>query len=97
MERQLADLPRQSVARRAIEDNGKILVTRDLAEAAAAADRIAPEHLELCVEDPFALLPLIHNAGSVFLAGTPRRRWGTISRVQTTPCPHPALPASPAP
>ena len=67
VERQLADLPRQSVARRAIEDNGKILVTRDLKEAAAAADRIAPEHLELCVEDPFALLPLIHNAGSVFL------------------------------
>ena len=67
VERQLADLPRQSVARRAIQDNGKILVTRDLKEAAAAADRIAPEHLELCVEDPFALLPLIHNAGSVFL------------------------------
>ena len=67
VERQLADLPRQSVARRAIEDNGKILVTRDLKEAAAAADRLAPEHLELCVEDPFALLPLIHNAGSVFL------------------------------
>ena len=42
VERQLADLPRQSVARRAIEDNGKILVTRDLKEAAAAADRIRP-------------------------------------------------------
>ena len=97
VERQLADLPRQSVARRAIEDNGKILVTRDLKEAAAAADRIAPEHLELCVEDPFALLPLIHNAGSVFLGRYAPEALGTTSRGPTTPCPRPALPASPVP
>ena len=67
IERQLADLPRRDIARRALEDNGRILVTESLTEAAAAANRIAPEHLELCVDDPFALLPLITNAGSVFL------------------------------
>ena len=50
-----------------MEANGKILVTKDLAAAVEAANRIAPEHLELCVDDPFALLPLVKNAGSVFL------------------------------
>ena len=67
IETQLADLPRRDIARKSLEANGKILVTKDLAAAVEAANRIAPEHLELCVDDPFALLPLIHNAGSVFL------------------------------
>ena len=67
IETQLADLPRRDIAQKSLEANGKILVTRDLAAAVEAANRIAPEHLELCVDDPFALLPLVKNAGSVFL------------------------------
>ena len=67
VERQLTDLPRRDIARKSLEANGKILVTQDLAAAVEAANRIAPEHLELCVDDPFALLPLVKNAGSVFL------------------------------
>ena len=67
IETQLADLPRRDIARKSLEANGKILVTKDLAAAVEAANRIAPEHLELCVDDPFALLPLVKNAGSVFL------------------------------
>ena len=67
LEVQLEALPRRDVARRSIEDNGKIIVAASLDQAAEAADRIAPEHLELCVDDPFALLAKIHNAGSVFL------------------------------
>ena len=67
VERQLAELPRRDIARKSLEANGKILVTKDLAAAVEAANRIAPEHLELCVDDPFALLPLVKNAGSVFL------------------------------
>lgn len=67
LEVQLEALPRRDVARRSIEDNGKIIVAAGLDQAAEAADRIAPEHLELCVDDPFALLAKIHNAGSVFL------------------------------
>ena len=67
VERQLADLPRRDIAQRSLEANGKILVTKDLAAAVEAANRIAPEHLELCADDPFALLPLVKNAGSVFL------------------------------
>ena len=67
IEIQLADLPRRDIARKSLEANGKILVTKDLAAAVEAANRIAPEHLELCVDDPFALLPRVANAGSVFL------------------------------
>lgn len=67
MERQLAVLPRQEIARESIDNNGRIILVEDLRIAAKVADEIAPEHLELSVEEPFALLSLIHNAGSVFL------------------------------
>lgn len=70
IEAQLETLPRRDIARRSVEDNGKIIVTRSLDRAVEAANRIAPEHLELCVDDPFALLPRIKNAGSVFLGRT---------------------------
>ena len=67
IETQLEVLPRGDIARRSIEDNGKIIVTDSLDKAVEAVNRIAPEHLELCVDDPFALLPRIKNAGSIFL------------------------------
>ena len=70
VEAQLEALPRRDVARRSIEDNGKIIVTDSLDKAVLAVNRIAPEHLELCVDDPFALLPRIKHAGSVFLGRT---------------------------
>ena len=67
LETQLARLPGADVARTAIEENSKIIVTDSLEKAVEAANRIAPEHLELCVDDPFALLPKVKNAGSIFL------------------------------
>ena len=67
VERQLKLLPREEIARTSIEQNGRILVVDSLETAARLADEIAPEHLELCVDDPFGLLPLVHYAGSVFL------------------------------
>ena len=67
LERQLALLPREAIARESIETNGKILLVDSLDEAAAISNEIAPEHLELSVEDPFSLLPMIRNAGSIFL------------------------------
>ena len=67
VEAQLESLPRKDIARRSIADNGKIIVTDSLDKAVEAANRIAPEHLELCMDDPFALLPRIKNAGSIFL------------------------------
>lgn len=67
IEVQLEVLPRKDIARRSLEDNGKIIVADSLDKAVEAVNRIAPEHLELCVDDPFALLPRIKNAGSIFL------------------------------
>ena len=67
IERQLAVLPRQQIARASIEDHGLIIIVDSIAEAVAMSNRIAPEHLELCVDDPFGLLDKVRNAGSVFL------------------------------
>ncbi|HIS93831.1 MAG TPA: histidinol dehydrogenase [Candidatus Alectryocaccomicrobium excrementavium] len=67
IERQLALLPREEIARASIEKNGKIIVADDLREGVAIANELAPEHLELCVCDPFALLGAVKNAGSIFL------------------------------
>ena len=67
VERQLDLLPREPIARKSIENNSKILLCKTLDEAISAANRIAPEHLEICTDDPFAILSRIKNAGSIFL------------------------------
>lgn len=64
---QLQRLPRREIAEASLQANGKIIVVEDIARAVDIANRIAPEHLELCVDDPFALLGAVKNAGSVFL------------------------------
>ena len=67
LEVQLSQLPREEIARTSIENRGKIIIAGSLEQAVEAANAIAPEHLELCVDDPFTLLPLVKNAGSIFL------------------------------
>ena len=67
IEEQLEKLKRQEIARASIENNGKIIVAQSLDTAIDSANEIAPEHLELCVDDPFDYLDKIKNAGSVFL------------------------------
>lgn len=67
LEQQLAVLPRKEIAGAAIENTGKIILVKDLEEAISIANQIAPEHLELSVSEPFALLGRVENAGSVFL------------------------------
>jgi len=67
VETQLALLPRAEIARRSLTEYGAIVVAGNLEEAAAFSNRIAPEHLELAVDDPFALLEHIRHAGAVFL------------------------------
>ena len=67
IERQLAELPRREIARAAIDNCGKIIVTDSIEKAVEVSNRIAPEHLELCVKDPEALFDKVTNAGSVFL------------------------------
>ena len=67
IEAQLPGLAREEIARASIENNGKIIVAEDLKAAIAIANEIAPEHLELCLDDPFDHLAEIRHAGSVFL------------------------------
>jgi histidinol dehydrogenase len=65
--RQCPRLLRSEIASAAIRDHGAVVVTRDLAEAVALANRLAPEHLELAVADPFGWLPAVRHAGAIFL------------------------------
>ena len=67
LEKQLALLPREGIARASIEARGKIIITRDIESAIATANRLAPEHLELSLDQPFDYLDAVQNAGSVFL------------------------------
>jgi histidinol dehydrogenase len=67
VETQLKTLPRRDTATKSWNDNGAIIVVRKLEEAAALVNRIAPEHLELAVADPRALLKTVRHAGAIFL------------------------------
>ena len=72
VEARLLTLERRAIAGASWRDFGAVIVTRDLAEAAALSNRVAPEHLELCVADPEALSQKITHAGAIFLgAWTP--------------------------
>jgi len=67
VERQLKLLSRESIARASWDRYGAIIVAETLDEVIAFSNRIAPEHLELAVSDPFAILPQITNAGAIFM------------------------------
>ena len=67
IEKQIKLLPREEIARASIDNNGKIIVADSLLKAIDIANEIAPEHLELCVDDPFDYLDKIKNAGSIFM------------------------------
>ncbi|MVX50593.1 histidinol dehydrogenase, partial [Rhodobacter sphaeroides] len=69
VEARLETLERRAIAGASWRDYGAVIVTRDLEEAAALSDRVAPEHLELCVADPEALAARIRHAGAIFLGG----------------------------
>jgi histidinol dehydrogenase len=67
VEKQLKELSRESIARKSWENYGAVIVAGNLTEAIEFSNRIAPEHLELAVGDPFAILPQIRNAGAIFM------------------------------
>lgn len=67
IEKQLKELPREEIARASIDNNGKIIVADNLDDVIEVANEIAPEHLELCVDNPFDYLDKIKNAGSIFM------------------------------
>ena len=64
---QLEKLPRKETAGESLKNNGRIIITETIDEAVEISNEIAPEHLELCVSDPFSILGKIKNAGSIFL------------------------------
>ena len=68
----LDEQPRREIIEKSLVARGALIETRDLAEACALADRVAPEHLELAVREPQAWLPRLHNAGAIFLG-----RWSS--------------------
>ncbi len=67
LDRQIALLPRAEIARASIDNNGKIIITKDIPEAIEISNRLAPEHLEVCVDNPFDYLDAVKHAGSIFL------------------------------
>lgn len=67
MERQIAHMPRRAIIEASLRNRGALIHVRDLDEACALANRIAPEHLELAVADPEALLGRIRHAGAIFM------------------------------
>ena len=67
LERQIPTLERAEIARASIDNNGKIIITSSINEAVEVANSIAPEHLEICVDEPFMYLDKIKNAGSIFM------------------------------
>ena len=67
LEIQIPQLERSIIARASIDNNGKIIVANDLMQAIEIANEIAPEHLELCVDNPFDYLDSIRHAGSIFM------------------------------
>ena len=67
LEKQLKELPREEIARASIETQGRIVIVDNMDDAVFVSNYVAPEHLELAVENPFELLPRIKNAGSIFM------------------------------
>lgn len=67
LERQIPQLSRHEIARASIDNNGKIIIADDLMCAIEIANEIAPEHLELCVDNPFDYIGKVRHAGSVFM------------------------------
>ena len=67
LEKQILMLPRKEIARKSIDDNGKIIVAENLLQAIEISNEIAPEHLELCVDNPFEYLDKVEHAGSIFM------------------------------
>ena len=67
LEQQIPLLPRAEIARASIDNNGKIIVAENLMQGIEISNEIAPEHLELMVDDPFAYLDAVKHAGSIFM------------------------------
>ena len=74
--KRLKNLERKEIAKEAVKNQGRIFVVDSIADAVFVANAIAPEHLELCVENPKVLLPQIKHAGAIFLGGMSTEAFG---------------------
>ncbi|MCZ6528328.1 MAG: histidinol dehydrogenase [Candidatus Dadabacteria bacterium] len=74
--RQLKSLKRRNIASQAVKSQGRIFIVNNIDEAAQVANTLAPEHLELCVKNPKALLKKIKNAGAIFLGSMSTEAFG---------------------
>lgn len=74
--RQLKSLKRRNIASQAVKSQGRIFIVKNIDEAAQVANTLAPEHLELCVKNPKALLKKIKNAGAIFLGSMSTEAFG---------------------
>ena len=67
VEKQTAVLERKAIIEKSLDNYGAIIIVNDMDEACSLANRVAPEHMEVCTKEPFSLLPKIQNAGAIFL------------------------------
>jgi len=67
LERQTVLLPRKEIVEKSLKNYGAIIIVNDMLQACALSNEMAPEHLEIVIENPFSLLPKIKNAGAIFL------------------------------
>ena len=67
LDEQCADLPRSQIAKKSLNDWGAVIVASSMKLAVSIANKIAPEHMEICTRDPWSLVPAIRHAGAVFL------------------------------
>ncbi len=67
LDRQVETLSRREIITQSLQDFGALILVNNLQEACAVANRVAPEHLELVIENPFEVMSQIHNAGAIFM------------------------------
>jgi histidinol dehydrogenase len=79
LEKQISELSRQNIARASIDNFGTILLVPDIETGIALSNRLAPEHLELIVKNPFDYIDQIRNAGALFLGSYTPEPMGFIS------------------
>ena len=81
-------MPRaEIIASKSLAGRRCALIRKDMEEACAASNRIAPEHLEVSSTDPHRWEPLLRHAGAIFLGPTPAKAWATTAPAPTTCCP----------
>jgi histidinol dehydrogenase len=94
IDRLLPEMPRKAIIAKSLSDRGALILTKDMEEACAISNRIAPEHLEVSSRDPHRWEPLLRHAGAIFLGAYTARAWATTAPAPTTCCPPAARRAS---